>query len=867
MSEPESQILTVCPQADRAEIAAILSQGGYGEPIHATSESAALERFISTHPDVVIVYASLEKGDARTLTAALRAHRHRSKLILVGDTDGPVRNALDAAEFSVDRFLARPLAAKALLFAVRTCLDAVHRARQKEASTRDSQLERKMASVMDRAIDDFVRTAMEALPEQGGPPAPFPRATSSPDIELPPIPTDDPSTPVPVPPPRALSQTTAGSDGRSPSPRSKKSAAKKKGSVARSRNRRLRSTVIAVPPPPVVELEPGEEDADPSGDGNPAATSGDAPPSGRPSLTGALADIALQQATGDELPIPEPAPVAAPSENKTTLLGTAVTDADAPPTRPGSGAFARQLRRKMSDMAARLFPSKEGPPQVDVGVAQSHSTEIDLSSFGVDTVIEEASELAADDDDDEPVPTAEESPTGESAKPSALAGPPTPVVEEPESPPEPESHTAELPAPPPPAPVATNLAAASASAPIARKPSPTATRPAQTSSTTRPRRDTAPGPFGAPGDPDHQRGHTVIVAAGEDLDTDGPLRRGESDAALLIEHMYRQRFTGKVILSKGDAEKEIIFDKGRLVFATSNLSHDRMGEQLFREGKITEGQLEQVRDIVKKSGRRMGEVLIEKGWLKRRELLPVVRRHIEDLVYSLFAWDEGRYRVEPGEFAAGERIRISRHPAAMILEGIRRKYDTDSLQALMGGPESIVEIVDDRKLKSVMSVADLSSAERKVLTRFDGERSMTRVQKDTGVQLTDVYQLAYGLVVWGAAQSLRRGADGRPMTTEEPALVGETDLAIDRRRVEAKYSLVLESDYFTLLGVRRDATSFEVKRAYESARRDFAKEGFPVEIRGELSERIDEINEVLEEAYLILRDDALRSSYLTHLRD
>ena len=76
-----------------------------------------------------------------------------------------------------------------------------------------------------------------------------------------------------------------------------------------------------------------------------------------------------------------------------------------------------------------------------------------------------------------------------------------------------------------------------------------------------------------------------------------------------------------------------------------------------------------------------------------------------------------------------------------------------------------------------------------------------------------------------------------------------------------------DADYFALLGVRRDATAFEIKRAYETARRDFAAETFPLELRKELHEELDEIAHVLDEGYRVLRDDLLRASYLRHLRD
>ena len=83
--------------------------------------------------------------------------------------------------------------------------------------------------------------------------------------------------------------------------------------------------------------------------------------------------------------------------------------------------------------------------------------------------------------------------------------------------------------------------------------------------------------------------------------------------------------------------------------------------------------------------------------------------------------------------------------------------------------------------------------------------------------------------------------------------------------MRARWRLVAESDYFALLGVRRDATAFEIRRAYQAARRDFAAEGFPAELRRELALELDEISAVLDEAYRVLRDDRLRQAYLANL--
>src|SRR5262249_39735777 len=70
---------------------------------------------------------SLELGDAKSLIETLRgmAGRGEVAIVLVGDDTGPIRSAIDAMELAPDRFVSRPLAEKALRFAVQSGLDVV----------------------------------------------------------------------------------------------------------------------------------------------------------------------------------------------------------------------------------------------------------------------------------------------------------------------------------------------------------------------------------------------------------------------------------------------------------------------------------------------------------------------------------------------------------------------------------------------------------------------------------------------------------------------------------------------------------------------------------------------------------------------
>ena len=326
--------------------------------------------------------------------------------------------------------------------------------------------------------------------------------------------------------------------------------------------------------------------------------------------------------------------------------------------------------------------------------------------------------------------------------------------------------------------------------------------------------------------------------------------------------MFAGGSTGRIAFRRGEVETVVFFDQGRPVFASSNEPRDRMGELLVREGKITASQYERCQTVVAESGRRMGEILVDLGYLKRRELLPAVRRHVEDILYSLFGWDRGTYTITPEKEPCAERIRLSRHPAALILEGIRRKLDRSSLERMIGAPSTVLEVADRERLGGIINMGDLAAEERSALAAIDGQADLAHVAATVNVDVADVLPLAWGLCVLGLA-TLRRADTEVP--DETTALVGETDLAIDRERVRARWELVSEADYFALLGVRRDATTFEIRRAYQSARRDFAADCFPPDLRRELAQELDDIANVLDEAYRVLRDDRLRSTYLNHL--
>src|SRR5450432_293427 len=162
----------------------------------------------------------------------------------------------------------------------------------------------------------------------------------------------------------------------------------------------------------------------------------------------------------------------------------------------------------------------------------------------------------------------------------------------------------------------------------------------------------------------------------------------DSDVAAHLGRLYLQRLTGRLVLRKGAVEKVIFFDRGAPILGTSGDPDDRMGEMLVRQGRLTAAQLERASAGAPRVERRLGVVLVERGFIKPTELSVVVRRHFEEIIHSVFGWEEGEWSLGPGQ-PDQEIVLLDEHPAAIILAGIRRKYGAARLLRCLGGGDQI----------------------------------------------------------------------------------------------------------------------------------------------------------------------------------
>jgi hypothetical protein len=114
-----------------------------------------------------------------------------------------------------------------------------------------------------------------------------------------------------------------------------------------------------------------------------------------------------------------------------------------------------------------------------------------------------------------------------------------------------------------------------------------------------------------------------------------------------------------------------------------------------------------------------------------------------------------------------------------------------------------------------------------------------------------------------------RRADFAGETTKkvEPALLGVMGKTVEsaRARILARYAPVEDGDYFAVLGVPRDATAGDLRRAHDDIVRETAPGTLDPTTARELAAEIEAIRTVAAEALRVLSDENLRPRYLSHL--
>jgi hypothetical protein len=227
----------------------------------------------------------------------------------------------------------------------------------------------------------------------------------------------------------------------------------------------------------------------------------------------------------------------------------------------------------------------------------------------------------------------------------------------------------------------------------------------------------------------------------------------------LLRPLVRERRTGVLRFSRAAIAKTVYVSEGRLIFATSTDPDDRLGEMLLRKGLITYRTLEDSVQAIQ-VGKRQGTILVERGAIRSKHLVEGVMEQVQEIIFSLFRWEEGLFEFVEGDLPSREVIVLRMSTPDLVMEGTRRIQGWRQIRDGLGGLEQQYALSLDAP--HLMSGMSLQKDELNLVALLDGVLSLEEICAETRSNDFFVCRAVWGL--WAAGV-----LDRIPQDRENPA--------------------------------------------------------------------------------------------------
>jgi hypothetical protein len=206
---------------------------------------------------------------------------------------------------------------------------------------------------------------------------------------------------------------------------------------------------------------------------------------------------------------------------------------------------------------------------------------------------------------------------------------------------------------------------------------------------------------GGPVDLVSARGACALIVPARD---DGPAAffagtLSSLTVAEVVQFVFSSLKTGVLLLGfpgkGGDAARQrrrsLYFRDGMLVFATSSDPHDRLGPLLVLRGLLSEEQLERASRLVK-SGRPLGQVLVDEGLLTPAQLYEGVTAQVTELFLSSFEELDGKFAFLEGQTDEASSVKLPDRMRDLLLLGLKRLEGAEQRRLAGAAPEAGEEL-------------------------------------------------------------------------------------------------------------------------------------------------------------------------------
>lgn len=347
-----------------------------------------------------------------------------------------------------------------------------------------------------------------------------------------------------------------------------------------------------------------------------------------------------------------------------------------------------------------------------------------------------------------------------------------------------------------------------------------------------------------------------------------PLRGNFRDFSLpkILVFLNRNRKTGTLIVKTPTFTKKVYLDRGEAIFASSTYEDDRLGEMLIKAGKITIEQYERsVEELLKKTGKRQGTIVVELGYLTPKELFWGVKYQVREIICSLFQLKDAEYEFEEGVIPANEVITLKMSMGSLIYECIKRIDNVTRIKKEMPSVDSVLTLSSDPL--SLFQNIELSPQDREMLSMIDGQKTIKELIKSSPAGSFEPLKTLYVLWSIGMVEEkevvMEKAEEMVPVEELWGPPLGEEEAFMNK--VDEMYANLDSLSPDELLEIAEGSDAETIKKNYYRLSKEYHPDRYFSSPDPLLKEKLTVIFDALTRAYTLLKDDQERRRYFNSL--
>lgn len=224
------------------------------------------------------------------------------------------------------------------------------------------------------------------------------------------------------------------------------------------------------------------------------------------------------------------------------------------------------------------------------------------------------------------------------------------------------------------------------------------------------------------------------------------------------------RFVVEFRVQEKTIQKTLFLDKGEVVFASSNLTEDRLGECLLRLGRISRAQFDEAsRILVENAGSKLGKILVESQFITPGQLWTGVKNQVEHIFLSILQIKEGQFSFIEGKVRPPAVVRLSQSVRDLILQGVQRIDELKIFAEKIISRESIFE-----KVHPVPKGFKASDVEKELLALLDGQKRVRDILLQSSSSAFVTFNVLSRLML---AKVIQLRQPGKPVAGVQPEVV------------------------------------------------------------------------------------------------